>query len=422
MTFSRKKNALIVTALSLLLVLMCLCPAFATKQANADDIPASQRQVYYYSDTGNLDSAITSQMQSIGIPLSNYHNELVRNDTALFMENFIDYADSGEYIGIQNAYIIFEIGRHLQNFNVQKVVDLTQRLESMFRFFKTRNCKIMFICNTDEILLYGGTDENIAPNMGCAKFLTYVDIHVNLDLLTWLVLGAVYQIDFAENYTFFFDQHYTLFRDYLLQYLRYKFNIVDENGDCITDRQQLINELYINGYVYIYTEVNTSTYKLLAENLLFTDNQLLENPPLTGLNIAWSSTTQLQTPFSSYFYEEMIDFRIQTGNLFFYTYNPSNTYIEEMAPYHDIEFSLSYTPANFYTYTLPNIVKSYLNNKSLVQYDNWYGNAAINVKPISMSENGVIPAEYVESLYTDWIEWLSIPNMAFNLTDNPLEE
>ena len=93
-----------------------------------------------------------------------------------------------------------------------------------------------------------------------------------------------------------------------------------------------------------------------------------------------------------------------------------------MAPYHDIEFSLSYTPANFYTYTLPNIVKSYLNNKSLVQYDNWYGNAAINVKPISMSENGVIPAEYVESLYTDWIEWLSIPNMAFNLTDNPLEE
>ena len=58
MTFSRKKRALIVTALSLLLVLTCLCPAFAAKQATADDIPITQRHVYYYSDRGNLDSAI----------------------------------------------------------------------------------------------------------------------------------------------------------------------------------------------------------------------------------------------------------------------------------------------------------------------------------------------------------------------------
>lgn len=195
MTFSRKKNALIVTALSLILALTCMCPTFAATRANADEgtATATQRQVYYYSDTGNIDSIISMQMSSIGIPLANYHKMLVRNDLEVFMQDFNNHVGTLSYSGIQNAYIIFELQTNLMNLGQGKTDDsylaaietFCQNLKQMFSALKANNCKIMLVAKTEETMLYKNGD-SLNPNNAVSSFFNYVDVHVSLTLCLYL--------------------------------------------------------------------------------------------------------------------------------------------------------------------------------------------------------------------------------------------
>ncbi len=316
MTFSRKKNALIVTALSLLLVLTCLCPVFSTKQANADDIPITQRHVYYYSDRGNLDSAIRNQMQTIGIPSSNYHSELVRDKTAFFMDDFINYANNTMYNGIQNAYIIFELRENLLDFSSLNIVpQFLWKLNYMFQHMKNNGCKIMFISNTEEFLLYLETD---------------------LD--------------------------------------------------------------------------NPS--KLLGINQEYFINDLIDDPVFVGKVAALGTITRNAYPTNSQFFGNMNSLRNRYGEQFdYYIYNAIQDFydieIPELNNVGEI-YSIWYHPNDFFTVKLPAMIKDFINNSSLSEYDNWFGRAALNHKPIEFGDNGWISLGEIADAYENMrpIEWL----------------
>lgn len=412
MTFSIKNNALIVTALSLLLVLTCLCPAFATKQATADDIPITQRHVYYYSDRGNLDSAITSQMQSIGIPLSNYHSELVRNNTALFMDNFIDYADGGEYIGMQNAYIIFELRENLLDFASLNIVpQFLLKLNYMFQHMKNNGCKIMFISNTEEFLLYLETDLD-NPSMSAAAFLNYVDIHISLDLMSILSVGIAQRLESSNSITLYMDSTYDLFLKYLLRFLRYKYDIRISDFAFQNNKDVILRTLYENQQAIIFAQQDILKYKLLGINQEYFINDLIDDPVFIGKVAALGTITRNAYPTNSQFFGNMNSLRNRYGEQFdYYIYNAIQDFydieIPELNNVGEI-YSIWYHPNNFFTVKLPAMIKDFINNSSLSEYDNWFGRAALNHKPIEFGDNGWISLDEIADAYENMrpIEWL----------------
>ena len=436
MTFSRKKKALIVTALSLILALTCMCPTFAATRANADEgtATAAQRQVYYYSDTGNIDSIISMQMSSIGIPLANYHKMLVRNDLEVFMEDFDNYVSTLSYSGIQNAYIIFELQTNLMNLGQGKTNDsylaaietFCQNLKQMFSALKANNCKIMLVSNTEESMLYQ-TGDSLNPNNALSSFFNYVDVHVSLDLMSLLALGISQKIGSASEYTFYMDVNSNIFLQYMLNFLRYKFDLRDENNQRLTRKKDIYEALYNNQQAFIYAQTPTpaSKYQLLGEydetGVSYTEyylNELLDNPIFVGKVAAFCLANTNNVPSSRDFLTDMNDLRDAYGQSFDYFINNANSIpLEPIVNLEDI-YSIWYNPSNFLSADISPIqpinigvmINDFLQNKSMAKYNNWLGRAAVNYKPISMGEDGWIEINMLAAAYEEKepVQWLTL--------------
>lgn len=402
MTFSRKRNALIVTALSLLLVFTCICPAFTTKQANADNIPIEQRQVYYFSDNSNLYSSISSKMSEIGIPSANYHNELVREDITTFTEDFIDYASSTTYSNIpQNAYIIFEMRTNLVDYEGLNLTSyLFIQLREMFSSLKNKNCKIMFISGTEECLLYLENDSD-HPSHSAAAFLDYVDIHINLDLLYVLSEGISQRLSDAEQLTLYMDTHSDVFLKYLLRILRYKYDLRGVGNLYLNSQSAILNALYVNEQVTIFGKLSNNKYKLLNTDQEYFFNEMIEDPVLNGKVAAIAMPMQYDYPPFSSFVNEMNSLRNSYGETFdFFAYNPTNINLSDLTDLFNV-CSVWLEPSNFFTVTLPVMIKKFLNDEQLQQYDNWFGRAAINHKPIAFGSGGWIDMGNIAGAYEE---------------------
>lgn len=115
-----------------------------------------------------------------------------------YLENLNAFGD------IENAYVIFEMSKGLPGaVEGDGKTPFTDRLNSLFRDLKSRNCKIMFVCGTDEALFDDGEHN---------EFLSYVDIHVNTDIWYLFYSNIFYNIcqettggESMENVTIFLD-------------------------------------------------------------------------------------------------------------------------------------------------------------------------------------------------------------------------
>lgn len=435
-TFQKERKALIVTALSLILALTCMCPTFAATRANADEgtATATQRQVYYYSDTGNIDSIISMQMSSIGIPLANYHKMLVRNGLEVFMQDFNNHVGTLSYSGIQNAYIIFELQTNLMNLGQGKTDDtyltaletFCQNLKQMFSALKANNCKIMLVSNTEEVMLYQ-TGDSLNPNNAVSSFFNYVDVHVSLDLMSLLALGISQKIGSASEYTFYMDVNSNIFLQYMLNFLRYKFDLRDENNQRLTHKKDIYEALYNNQQAFIYAQTPTpaSKYQLLGEydetGVSYTEyylNELLDNPIFVGKVAAFCLANTGNVPSSRDFLTDMNDLRDAYGQSFdYFIYNANSIPLEPIVNLEDI-YSIWYNPSNFLSADISPIqpinigvmIKDFLQNKSMAKYNNWLGRAAVNYKPISMGEDGWIEINMLAAAYEakEPLQWLTL--------------
>ncbi|MDE6029863.1 MAG: hypothetical protein K2F90_06065 [Clostridiales bacterium] len=83
-----------------------------------------------------------------------------------------------QFYPIQNALVIYEIN-DMMPFQFSDIMSYrpTSELYDYFMTLKNNNCRIMFICNTDE-MHFNDRDEN-------NRFLDLVDVHVNTDIYSF---------------------------------------------------------------------------------------------------------------------------------------------------------------------------------------------------------------------------------------------
>lgn len=149
--------------------------------------------IYYFSDSGESAAYGNMFLNAIVAAYGNTHTvfngyHYYNTDSNDFFNEFI--AGQG-FLEIENSLIIYEQrGRFYRQIidgaNPHAQIDF---LYNAFSVLKGSNCKIMFICGTDEEF-FAENDNN--------ELLDYVDIHVNIDMFSYFI-DTFFQIYFEKG-------------------------------------------------------------------------------------------------------------------------------------------------------------------------------------------------------------------------------
>lgn len=148
--------------------------------------------IYYFSDSSESAAYGSMFLNAIVAAYGNKHTvfngyHYYNTDSNEFSIEFI--AGQG-FLEIENSLIIYEqrrrFYRQVDDGNPQVQLDF---LYNAFSVLKGSNCKIMFICGTDEEF-FAENDNN--------ELLDYVDIHVNIDMFSYFI-DTFFQIYFEKG-------------------------------------------------------------------------------------------------------------------------------------------------------------------------------------------------------------------------------
>lgn len=319
-----------------------------------------------------------------------------------FATSFGTYQQINNPFLIENALIIFEVR---DNLPWQKGIYLSTdteeqkyenyrttiywELERLFSIWQDRGCKIMFISGADEVWYHKYLD----------GFLDFVDIHINLDLITTFTYSVVDNLienqRFGNSVMIFdgFTSRDSYFRGFFLPY------VVDglfTRGDAMKNFPSISKyEDYFKDYVVdgILTALNTIVYFYVER--AYTD--VFGNPV---------ETSQVQEEFidagyacviagsNSYHDETQLGFDDAflnyDGTLFslykhtedadFYLYNNTWHSLGEI-PEGVTYLGMTYSAVDK---LLSVMMRDFIlnDNAALAQYDNWSGRCAVTFRPM----------------------------------------
>ena len=192
------KTVFVSLSLAFLFLLACAFPMLGGFNAAAaeNDKPTSGH-LYYFSDSAES-AARCRKFVSDGL-INTYTLYYYTPDkfTDTFKANF----KKGDYSGISNSYVIFEMtSAELPTETDDGSTTLfTDVLEDFFSYLKTNGCKIMFISATDEAR-YTPDPTNYGENPYSA-FLDYVDIHVKADFFFTFTYNIYYRAQISSGIT-----------------------------------------------------------------------------------------------------------------------------------------------------------------------------------------------------------------------------
>ena len=379
-------------------LVFCLAAfAYGSPQVSADS-GAVRNKLYYFSDTPVSDRLSCRDAILSTNPYADYveiiktaQMPLNENDLINHINNNID-----TYSSITNAYVIFEL-----NTDLKKYRDLEGGLNALNAFFanlnnlfgtlhdQLHNCRIMFICNTDEMVFAGslnGTDYS--------AFLSSVDIHINTDIITLFMSGICEDLDLLQSAHIVTDFYHPNYYWYLVRYIFNRFNI-----PFINDIAASYSILAQNGFeFYKCNQTNPQEFVQLA----FT--QMSTNMPLTVENLAdllspetnvgFIGRAQSYTPHPSYFGEaaQQVDEDHDLLLPFYALYEDENDSAAEIDGKSPL-YMLGRMPADLVNDLYPVVFDDFLRGEPLAVYDNFDGVCAVTYKPVSSSEDGWIDIE-----------------------------
>ena len=174
------KTVFVSLSMAFLFLIACAFPMLGGLNAAAaeNDEPTSGH-LYYFSDSAES-AARCRKFVSDGL-INTY--TLYYYATGTFADTFRKNFTEGDYSGISNSYVIFEMtstGFPTETDDGSTTL-FTDVLENFFRYIKTNGCKIMFISATDEARYIHYND-----------FLDYVDIHVKTDIFFKFITSVLY--------------------------------------------------------------------------------------------------------------------------------------------------------------------------------------------------------------------------------------
>ena len=220
---SKQKKSLTIIAVLLLSLAIFAAPftgvTFAKAQEPAPDQPTFEYdKLYWFSDN----SGSQTYFQQLVLTFPQIDIQMYYKSPEIFHERFMNDISMGQFSSVANDYVIFEVRSGIDDW----VSIAGCALYNVFSYFDSKDCKIMFICGTEELKFYKQND-----------FLDFVDIHINTDLLTVFLSSLFYKVenDYGdtkfENATFFIDAYFSdnvqsgylsccFFKDYLMRFIR----------------------------------------------------------------------------------------------------------------------------------------------------------------------------------------------------------
>lgn len=312
-----------------------------------------------------------------------------------FWENFM-LRYSNELCNIQNAIIIFEVRSSLpfeygvfngkeQEWEKYEKFEGTEyeALKNVFSLWQDSGCKIMLINGTDEVWFETYGDE----------FLDFVDIHINIDLMTTFTYSTV--CDMIENHGIYgaaiifdsFSSQDWFFRGFFLPYV---VSVMYKKGEDVSKLPHITeysDYFDVNNADAIVTE--------LKLKVSFYDN---ETDSYTDMFGVFKSAEEVMNEFNggnfSYIIggtqsiknETFLEIGKQYGNSAFYAYNDLWQTFDQI-PEGINYFGMGTADLDYY---LSPIMRDFiLNDKdSLQKYDNYDGHCAVTFRPVFRGEGG----------------------------------
>ncbi|MCH5155076.1 MAG: hypothetical protein J1F69_00570 [Clostridiales bacterium] len=164
---------------------------------------------------------------------------------------------------IKDALVILELNERLpMQFSDDELYFPTYELYFTLKKMKEKNCKIMFICNTDE-LFFNDCDEN-------NRFLDLVDVHINTDIYSYFAetFCSVFTEGPVSNTTIILDKsmsQFVLSSDYI--YTERGYRDIYGGGSIYGSRYG-----FVDGFLFPYIR---KTFGFTRTTALYNDNKKL---------------------------------------------------------------------------------------------------------------------------------------------------
>ena len=363
---SKIKTMFAACFLAALFALFCFVPFAEAKKVSAlDGTNIDRTMLYYFSDNPDSSSYCNYFMSSTMI--EDYELHYPPTDWT-FRSMIFSYYSSGDYQEVENAYVIFEMADGFSDETYEEgdeTVEYIDILTEMFSTMKGNDCKIMFICGTDE--------DRIEP---FTEFLDYVDIHINTDIM-YLFFYNVFtdMIEMCnddptlQGSAFFLDANITspgvpqgwFFAEWFTPYFLAAYR--DSASGTTIYPQDMFGSL-------VYQIVGATYYDQLNHQTLTFDSLEFSNyvvPDMTCAIGMYTGEEEMQ------WLDDMLDLRDMSGEEFpIYIYSEIPLFISE-SNVHIAGFHNSYLP----------IMEEFLNAEDMSVYNNIPGRCVVTHRPLN---------------------------------------
>ena len=381
--------------------------AFPTLTAHADD-EVEYQNLYFFTDAPDLYSekrnAINQAMQQTGSSLNFISTDLSSYGDDSF-EEFNNAASN-----IHDSIVIVELTSRMK-LNDPSPVLATQYLHNAFSTLKTNNCKIMFVSENSELIYQNSV-----------ALLDYVDVHVNIDFIYFLVSAIITKIEMnQDDDNFYFmtdsflvdgDNEKDFTHRWLMPYFREVYgaeyySYVDENNETDSD---LLFFNYLSEYKHInfYGQSNrgaSQVFNYRAPATSFYMDYASDSPFINGINSAYMIGYKNTTDYNGVWYSMVNQLTNGLSNKVFaaeFYASASEDYlvVNEMAEsvsfgVNKLMFYEEYTPTGG-IYSFREIVADFLAGADMQKYNNLNGGRCeITYMPIIISDGAWIPLDLV---------------------------
>lgn len=186
-----KMFAVLLTVFAVIVLLCAIPRASAAADSDPPEDPPHEcdescyTNIYYISDDRASEAYVDGFLSSFVEEYAEYHTVFnqfyyVKMYDESSLNVFVN--EVGGFGGIANSLVIYEQRNRFYK-QVMPLADSARQwqiaqLQQRFSMMKAANCKIMYIC---------GTDEEFFCDYGNNAFLDYVDIHINIDMFAYFI-------------------------------------------------------------------------------------------------------------------------------------------------------------------------------------------------------------------------------------------
>lgn len=373
---SKQKKSLTIIAVLLLSLAIFAAPFTGVTVAKAQEVVPDQPtfdydQLYWFTDNSSSQTYFQQLVSAFPqIDMDMYCEEYD------FYEHFINAFMANEFSDVEDAYVIFE----LRNGITTEQAGIFTLLYNVFEYFKGKDCKIMFICGTEELKFYKQNG-----------FLDFVDIHINTDLLTVFLSSIFYKVqsDYGdtkfERVTFFIDAYFSehveegylscwFFKDYLLRFIRSAYR------EEIEFQQKKNYEVLSEKNIKIICDLGDGRYFDAAVGAFYANNAEELYERVSNDRFYAIGHTKLGSTYSQEWYDIAKDLKEH------FNPNTSGIYVYNEAHYTFYDGSVYTQGSGLGLFS--QIVSDFIYGYSLTGYDNWPGRCEVTHKDIAQDSDG----------------------------------